>query len=56
MFEVTKVFSWNELEGKTLKIILARETKEGPTVIAGVVYENGINTFYVLELEEKVPQ
>ena len=53
MFEAIKVFSWKELEGKTLKIILARETKEGPTVIAGVVYENGVSVFYVLELAVK---
>jgi hypothetical protein len=53
MFEVTKVFSWNELEGKTLKIILARETKEGPIVIAGVEFVNGISNFYVLEIAKE---
>ena len=50
---VIKAFSWEELEGKTLKIVLARETKGGPVVIAGVEYKNDNNNFYILELAKE---
>jgi len=49
---VIYVYSWRELEGKTLKIITARETKEGQPIIVGMSFEEDGCKAYVLEMKE----
>ena len=48
---VIPVFSWRELEGKTIKIISARETKDGPVVIVGISHEDN-GRIYILDMKE----